>query len=167
MGIINGKENKYLDEHGLATLADQVRIFRGTRQQWNLLSTAQKKLYSGAELEEDTLSGALDIYSETETRTNKVWIDGKPIYRKVIDCGVLPNSTTKSVAHGISNISYMISIVATANDSTIYIPLPNPNSVESNIIYLSVDNNYVNVTTGTSRNNFNTKVILEYTKTTD
>ena len=25
-----------------------------------------------------------DIYSTTETKTNKVWIDGRPIYRKVI-----------------------------------------------------------------------------------
>lgn len=46
-------ENKYLDEHGLATLVDKVRIFRGTRQQWDLLSAAQKKLYSGAELTDD------------------------------------------------------------------------------------------------------------------
>ena len=32
-----------------------------------------------------------DVYSTDEVKTNKVWIDGKPIYRKVVDCGALPN----------------------------------------------------------------------------
>ena len=32
-------------------------------------------------------------------KDNKVWIDGKPIYRKVVDFGMLANSASKSVAH--------------------------------------------------------------------
>lgn len=38
----------------------------------------------------------LDIYSIEEVKTNKVWIDGKPIYRRVVivdDIGVSPNMT--------------------------------------------------------------------------
>lgn len=33
-----------------------------------------------------------DYYSTTETKTNKVWIDGKPIYRLVKNIGYLPNN---------------------------------------------------------------------------
>lgn len=29
-------------------------------------------------------SAIIDTYSETETQTNKRWVDGKPIYRKVL-----------------------------------------------------------------------------------
>lgn len=46
-----------------------------------------------------------DIYSTTETKTNKVWIDGKPIYRKVVEFGGFPNNGSKDVATGIENIS--------------------------------------------------------------
>jgi hypothetical protein len=34
-------------------------------------------------------------YSTSEVATGETWIDGKPIYRKIIDCGALPNATTK------------------------------------------------------------------------
>ena len=38
-------------------------------------------------------------YSTDEVKTDEKWIDGKPIYRKTIICGALPNNTTKNVAH--------------------------------------------------------------------
>ena len=46
-----------------------------------------------------------DIYSTTEVKTNKIWIDGKPIYRKVVQ--VPKNAFGANLdryAHGISNI---------------------------------------------------------------
>jgi len=49
-----------------------------------------------------SLEDYIDDYSETEFATNKQWIDGRKIYRKVINFGALPNATTKSVAHGIT-----------------------------------------------------------------
>ena len=42
-----------------------------------------------------------------EVLTAERWIDGKPIYRKVIDFGALPDTTTKSVLHGIENTDYI------------------------------------------------------------
>ena len=42
-------------------------------------------------------------YSTAETWTGGYWIDGKKIYRKVVDCGALPNAATKNVPHGIVN----------------------------------------------------------------
>lgn len=45
-------------------------------------------------------------YSSTETKTNEVWIDGRPIYRKTFTLNI-GTATTFSQAHGItiSNVS--------------------------------------------------------------
>ena len=47
-----------------------------------------------------------DIYSTNETKTNKVWIDGKPIYRKTIFVRSLPNNADpKEYSHNITNMN--------------------------------------------------------------
>lgn len=48
--------------------------------------------------------GGVD-YSLDEQDTGLKWIDGKPIYQKTINFGALPNRTTKSVNHSISNVT--------------------------------------------------------------
>lgn len=45
-----------------------------------------------------------DIYSTTETKTNKVWIDGKPIYRKVVS-GTVANIDTWEDYADLSSIN--------------------------------------------------------------
>jgi hypothetical protein len=64
-------------------------------------------------------------YSTLETDTGKNWIDGKRIYRKVINFGALPNAATKTVAHGIAAIDTMIPgfPLGTAYNATNYIPM--------------------------------------------
>lgn len=76
------------------------------------------------------------IYSTTEQVTGDRWIDGKPIYRKTINFGAMPNATTKSVAHGISGLSAIINIYGWATNGTNYITVPrgapgSNNSIES------------------------------------
>jgi hypothetical protein len=39
-----------------------------------------------------------------EIDTGQIWVDGKTIFRRVINFGALPNGTTKSVAHGITGL---------------------------------------------------------------
>ena len=58
--------------------------FTGTRAEWELLSSAQKAKYNIVNFTDEMECAYQDIYSTTEVKTNKVWIDGKPIYRKVI-----------------------------------------------------------------------------------
>ena len=65
-----------------------------------------------------------DEYSTTEVKTNKVWIDGRPIYRKVVDTGALPNSTTKTVAHGLTNVREVVSIAGIAYGENAAMSLP-------------------------------------------
>lgn len=72
------------DSEGAATLAVSQRTFTGTQAEWDALTIDKKKTYNIINITDDESEANLDYYSTTETKTNKVWIDGKPIYRK---CG--------------------------------------------------------------------------------
>lgn len=58
------------------------------------------------------------VYSQNEIDTGKIWIDGKKIYRKVINCGTLPNNSVKKVPINITNINEIIDLIVTASSST-------------------------------------------------
>ena len=69
------------------SLLPSRRVYNGTKADWDLLSVAEKTQYGATAFTDDNSATELppDVYSTTETKTNKVWIDGKPIYRKVIN----------------------------------------------------------------------------------
>lgn len=100
-------------------------------------------------------------YSADEIVVGK-WIDGKPIYRKIVDIGDLPNNTNKYVTHNI-NIETPISCSGICYNSSasmrFTLPMPNTN------IWLDV--NQICVLTTVDRTNTRAKAIIEYTKTTD
>lgn len=105
-------------------------------------------------------------YSTDEEDTLLLWVDGKKIYRKVIDIGALPNSTTKQVAHGIT-YDTIVSLKGICSDSdNTYLPLPAVATASQYAIELSVDNTNVVITTAQNRSAFSGYVILEYTKPT-
>ena len=121
------------------------------------------------ELPEAGTGEMIDMYSLKETKTNKVWIDGKPIYRKVIDFGALPNNAKKQVAHGIQDVEMFVggSAIATNGNTTFFLSLASPAAVTSNI-YVIETAGTIEIMTGNDRSGFTTcYVILEYTKTTD
>lgn len=106
----------------------------------------------------------LQRYSETETYTGRVWIDGKPIYRKIIDFGALPNNTEKDVAHNISSISDIVKIEgvcrAIEDDINVYGSL----SSTALITLLGADETNVIIISNEDRSSYTAFVILEYTK---
>ena len=53
---------------------------------------------------------AFDVctYSTTETVVGEY--NGKPLYRKIVNFGALPNNTTKEVTHNIPNINIITRI---------------------------------------------------------
>jgi hypothetical protein len=105
-------------------------------------------------------------YSTTEQLTGGKWIDGKPIYRKVIDFGALPNANTKNVAHNITNIGDIVNVSIIAKSSTEYLLLATgKNSVTDFNAWITKTN--INIHTDSNRSNYNAVTILEYTKTTD
>lgn len=108
-------------------------------------------------------------YSTSETDTGQRWIDGKTIYRKVINFGALGDTTTKSVNHGISSISqvtrlYAISYNTVANPKN-WGMIPNANPTAQYSMALWIDSSKVSIKTGDDRTyQTPTYVIVEYTK---
>lgn len=110
----------------------------------------------------------LITYSTTETVVG-TWIDGKPIYRKVINANMKCNG---ALTHGIVNLDLITDlkiIFKQANDNFVTLP---KNTVEkeytigvdkytSSIIQLSCGSYFAN------NQNYDFTFILEYTKTTD
>jgi len=93
----------------------------------------------------------------------------KGVYRKVIDFGALPNSATKSIAHGItiSSTTEFTHIYATATDpSTSFIPIPYVDmSGGNNHIQLSLDSTNVTIITNFNYSGYTTcYVVVEYTQ---
>ena len=111
-------------------------------------------------------------YSTSETNTGKTWIDGKPIYRKVINLGTLPNNDTKGVNHGITNINQFVNVrgFGTYSSSAICIPLPYSAAGADNKDRIGIYANAQSVVVSCPTYDFSAYIgtaILEYTKTTD
>ena len=105
-------------------------------------------------------------YSTEEVNTGEKWISGQPIYRKTIDCGYLPNTGNKTVAHNISGFDQAIKVfgVATSASGNNY-PLPYVTLSNELNINLFVDRTNIELSTGIDRSAFYCYVTIEYTKT--
>lgn len=81
-----------------------------------LLNTTDKSSVVNAVNEVNTKT---EVFSTTETLTNKVWIDGKPIYRTVIT-GTTPNASVTSwtTLASLQNIDTAINIYGALESST-------------------------------------------------
>lgn len=128
------------------------------------LTTTNKSNLVNAINEVNTNLTNLNTYSTTETIVGK-WIDNKPIYRKVINFGALPNATTKSVALGIANIDQVVNLNCIATSGTIIRTLPtgSPSGDEYNIDFYITGSN-IEINTGIDRSAYSAYVIIEYTK---
>ena len=135
----------------------------------SILHNGNKVLNNITSVNEETMKEiAKEVYS-TEEQVVGTWIDGKPIYRKVIDFGALPNSTLKQVPHGISDIDAIVSFngVTFAKNKTAT-PIPYVYTDPINTVSLFLEGKNVCIQTfGDKTSYINTYVTLEYTKTTD
>lgn len=110
------------------------------------------------------LNNKVDEYSTSEIKTNKVWIDGKPIYRKVIQ-GSAANTDNLSLSNIITFNEIIDMRFRYKTDTTnVYYDNYSRAGVEQQI-FLG-ENETALIFRGT--NNFSEYTItLEYTKTTD
>ena len=102
-------------------------------------------------------------YSTTEQKTGGVWIDGKPIYRKVFDnlnYGQTINSWVNTGAI-VSDIDTLIKGTALRRTSTTQV-----NCVDNFVSFGKGSNGNIQYLTYDAMNNQDT-LIVEYTKTTD
>ena len=105
-------------------------------------------------------------YSTTEIDTGKKWIDGKPIYRKVIN-DTTSSSSDQTMLSTITNLDYCISIKGILVDSGYSIVIPsyvNSNNY-TNCAMTDGKKPYLSVSNGYRSKAFT--LIIEYTKTTD
>ena len=102
-------------------------------------------------------------YSLSEVNTGMKWIDGSAIYKKTVNLGTLP-SGSKNVAHGISNLAYVIKTEGYAANSTTLLPLPYVANVASSQIGFNIYNGNIVVQTGSDRTDYSGYITLYYTK---
>lgn len=107
-----------------------------------------------------------DIYS-LEERQVGVFVDGKPLYQKTIDCGTLPNNSRKEVAHNIANIDTVVSSIGIMGNGTSFAFIPYVSTGTQYQVPVDVNKTNIVITTGQDRSGFTGYVTIKYTKTTD
>lgn len=108
-----------------------------------------------------------EVYSTNEVKTNSIWIDGKPIYRKVLNLGnVNWFSTPKTFAHNISNLDTCIKVEWFGFLTTVNKWYMNWDAINTKNILISTTNVEIQNTAADAAFSKN-YIILEYTKTTD
>lgn len=100
-------------------------------------------------------------YSTSETKTGGTWIDGKPIYRKVLTGTVIPSNGSVAIS-GVSMVTDQYGMLRGSNglweaNKTGYFQVDYNEQTDSVTYYFSD-------TSGLSRDWF---IVVEYTKTTD
>lgn len=100
-----------------------------------------------------------DVYSTEEVKTNKVWIDGKPIYRKVSNVLISNKSNWTSLIN-IPNLDKLTNVYGFCKNVTV----PRYESPNYYVQFL-FENDYLKyMANGTSGS---ASIVTEYTKTTD
>ena len=102
-------------------------------------------------------------YSTEEVNTGKTWIDGKPIYRKVVELGTVTNR--KHISHGITNANIILTQGNLYVGNAI-VPIP---YVSSNgyITYDVTPTEVIIYVSFSQSTTYTGIIIIEYTKTTD
>ena len=106
-------------------------------------------------------------YSTSEKKIG-IWVDNKPLYRKTISVGALPNGE-KTINHGISNLKRVVNMYGCAYRSSDGSNIPLMNSTYNNLASsIYVKSTTLTIVTFSDRTAFKEAyVTLEYTKTTD
>jgi len=166
-----GNLNNFLPQTYIIPEDDEQRDIM-LRQYLNNISTATNTKDSGFYTENETITGQqfLPTYG-TDTSSN---VNPRSVFRKVIDFGALPNSTTKSVPHGITSVSgavlgldFSVTKIsgASTNPGAEWVPLPYASPTAANNIELFLNTTDVVITTGSNRTSFTrTYVVVEYIK---
>ena len=113
---------------------------------------------------------AYSNYSTTEQVVG-IWIDNRPIYRKIVNFGNLPDNTTKVLNHNISNVDYFTKVEATGyggTNNSYPIPfVPNSNMFSGGSSTIRANRTQIQISTSYDFSSHTAYVILEYVKTTD
>lgn len=140
-----------------------VRLYQNLNLMALSLNTRDAGYYNTAEF----INGQLFFPNPALNSSTQQDAVFRQVYRMVVNFGSLPNTGTKSVAHGIT-VTPMTTFtrIYAASSNTIgnsYIPIPYASPTLANNIEINVDATNVNITTGSDRTAYTiTYVILEY-----
>ena len=101
-----------------------------------------------------------------EINTGKIWIDGKPIYRKVVEKTTVSSGSTNAVNHNISNFGELVLADGYLKAGSNYYLLSRPSAGNLNFyVELIVNSTQVQFKAGNDANFDKGVAIIEYTKT--
>ena len=96
-----------------------------------------------------------------EYRTTERY-NGKPVYTKVFDFGALPNSSVKSITHGLSPTS-IVGLHGTSADGKFFFPCASGNAAVGRVdLYIQAST--ISITTTVDWSNVNAYITVKYTK---
>lgn len=164
--------NNFIPENYLFPENDSPEYEVKLRQYLNTIAAAVNKKDSGLYTDQEVLTGQQFIPTFDTDRSSSLTY--RDVFRKVIDCGALPDSTTKAIPHGISTTEdfSIIKLYGAATDpgaSTLELAIPIPftnTSPPSDEVRLEMDATDILIITRT--NNFidfiRCFVVVEYIK---
>lgn len=133
-------------------------------------STSETNVYSANQTNVEIANAVEDVYSTSEVKTNKVSIDGKPIYRKVISNITLSSGTGIRVSTDITNIEDVTDLRGKFKMGSQFLTIP---SYYGSSTFICAN---LNFDTNTNQNlilydmaglSGTASFVIEYTKTTD
>lgn len=155
--VSSDKNSLYLANQATTTTFDNATVYATIR--YTKTTDAANSFKYGFE----------NDYSTSEKIVG-TWVNGKPIYQKTISCGNLPNNSSKTVAHGVSNLDSVINItgytyiLGGASMTTKYYTLI-PNHSPS--VAVRADSTSIYLQTTSNLSTSEAYVTIQYTKTTD
>ena len=107
------------------------------------------------------------IYSDEE-RCIGVWRDNKPLYQKTIDCGTLPNSSSKTIStpSNLENLVDAFGFAYSLSDATNQRLVPF-SAGGTNDIRVDLRSSIITITTFSNWSGYTGYLTIQYTKTTD
>ena len=127
------------------------------RQSFNKIATTLNQKDSGTYALTEYMNGQYYFEDPALNSSTPKTPIMRPVYRKVINFGALPNTGTTNVAHGITfpttNTHTFTRIYGCSTDpvANTYIPIPYASPILANNIEISIDTTHVTITTGNDR----------------
>ena len=111
------------------------------------------------------LSTSSNTYSTDETIIG-TWIDGKPLYRLVVQANITNSSCSITMSNNIKDVVKMSGIFKQSIGNTVPLPQYTSNT-NYEFMYHDVSSNTLVIKTGSGFSTGQAIVFVEYTKTTD
>lgn len=153
-----------------STASTDRRIFAKFTEKNKLTITSAENGSQIKEIIGIKLNGGVSDYHEYSTNERIVgkWIDGSTLYEKTVDCGALPNNSSKQVAHGITNIDKIVNVTgiaySTSLGTALQLAYPQKSSNSDYVVEMSVNATNIDISTFRDRTSFNGYVTVRYTK---